>query len=93
MATSSLLSSSPDFSAHDTGHTLTRTKGKRKKPYGKTDYHLLPCPSVRLSSLKNLSAIKPRSLGPFAKPPGEARTLSAAAGEIRPALVSPSFCR
>ena len=90
MATSSLLSSSPDFSAHE---ATTRTKGKRKKPYGKTDYHLLPCPSVRLSSLKNLSAIKPRSLGPFAKPPGEARTLSAAAGEIRPALVSPSFCR
>ena len=50
-------------------------------------------PSVRLSSLKNLSAIKPRSLGPIAKPPGGARTLPAAAGEIHPALVSSSFCR
>jgi hypothetical protein len=50
------------------------TKGNRKKPSGKADYRLLPCPSVSLS-LKNLSAINPRSLGPIAKPAGEARTL------------------
>ena len=59
MATSTLLSSSPDFSAHE---ATTRTKGKRKKPYGKTDYHLLPWPSVRPSpfpqkSLRNQTAV------------------------------------